>query len=208
MKKPLWTTEKIKQGFEDFMLKNGRLPRAHEIDTLENLPSSRLIQRKFGGLESLRKELGFEDSHFGKGKFRSIIANDVNGRGRKSELDLEDYLVEHFGEVFVHSEKMLEDSKVRVDFYVYNPDDNFAVDIFYADTMRTLQSNVNIKVKKYTRHTTKIYLVSANTSITQDNLDRYSSSKIIPLPSTVILISLENFIKYIEKVNSYPNPLP
>ncbi len=122
-------------------------------------------------------------------------------------MDLEQQLQKQFGEVFVHSEKMLAESKVRVDFYIYTPDGNFAVDIFYPDTMRTLQSNVNIKAKKYEFHTAQIYLVSANSSISQEYLNRYSDSKNIPLHSNVTLVSLENFLGLIKNMSKYPNPL-
>lgn len=207
MKKQRWTIEKIKIGFEHFIREYGRLPRAHEIDSLTDLPSSRLIQRKFGGLEALRKELGYKDLHFGKGKFRSTIADEVNTRGRKCEDELQCYLSNHFGEVFVHSEKMLVKSKVRVDFYVYTPEANFAVDIFYPSTLRTLQSNVNIKAKKYTHHSIPIYLISANDSIPQSDLDTYSTAKVVPLPKNISLVSLKKFIEITQKMPAYTNPI-
>lgn len=52
MRKIIWTEEKIKIGFDRFFQENGRLPRSHEIDNLSYLPSSRLIQIKFNGLEN------------------------------------------------------------------------------------------------------------------------------------------------------------
>ena len=52
-----WTVNR-KEGFERFVQENGRLPSAVEIDAIDYLPSSRLIQRKFGGLERLRGALG------------------------------------------------------------------------------------------------------------------------------------------------------
>ena len=68
-----WTLEKIREGFERFRVEHGRLPIAPEIDKLDYLPSSRQIQRKFGGLEKLRADLGYEDTHFGRGTYRSEI---------------------------------------------------------------------------------------------------------------------------------------
>lgn len=146
MAKEIWTEEKIKVGFMRFCNEHDRLPRSHEIDSVDYLPSSRLIQKKFDGLEKLRAKLGFTDTHFGKGDFRSVIAHNANVMGYNYERELEQLLYTQFGEVFVHSEKMLGTSKGRVDFFVYSPNGNFAIDIFYSGTMRTLQSNVNIKV--------------------------------------------------------------
>ncbi len=89
-----WTIKNIKEGFERFRNERGRLPKALEIDRLNYLPSSHLIQKTFGGLEKLRTQLGYQDSHFGKGAFRSQIANRVNSRGRNAELALEKILRE------------------------------------------------------------------------------------------------------------------
>ena len=106
-----WTVEKIKEGFDRFWSENNRLPTAPEIDQLDYLPSSRQIQRKFGGLEKLRTVLGYEDTHFGKGAYRSEIANRVNTKGRDTEISLEKILREKFQEVFVHTERIFDDSK-------------------------------------------------------------------------------------------------
>ena len=102
----IWSIQKIKEGFEKFERDNGRLPTAPEIDKLDYLPSSRQIQRKFGGLEKLRQVLGYKDTNFGRGAFRSEIANRVNRRGRDVEIQLEKILSNKFNEVFVHTEKI------------------------------------------------------------------------------------------------------
>lgn len=107
----------------------------------------------------------------------------------------------------MHSEKMLSDTKVRVDFYVYCPDGNFAIDIFYSGTMRNLQSNVNIKVGKYKNHYIKIYLVSANENITQERLDNYLKARVSPLSNNIQLVSLATFLTTIKDMNVYKNPI-
>ena len=71
VKNPQWTAEKIKEGFDRFIKEKGRLPKSAEIDELNYLPNRKFIERNFGGLEKLRGELGYRDTHFGKGKFRS-----------------------------------------------------------------------------------------------------------------------------------------
>ena len=207
MSKEIWTEEKIKVGFMRFYNEHDRLPRSHEIDSVDYLPSSRLIQKKFDGLEKLRAKLGFTDTHFGKGDFRSVIAHKVNIMGYNYERELEQLLYTQFGEVFVHSEKMLGTSKGRVDFFVYSPNGNFAIDIFYSGTMRTLQSNVNIKVNKYSKLTEKIYLVSANNEINQDSLDSYVRTKTNTLPLNIQLITYSNFVKLIKNMTAYSNPI-
>jgi len=65
MAKEIWTKEIIKEGFNRFFSEYGRLPRSEEIDKLPYLPSSRLIQKKYIGLEQLRTKLDFTELHFG-----------------------------------------------------------------------------------------------------------------------------------------------
>lgn len=127
--------------------------------------------------------------------------------GYNYERELEQHLYTQFGEVFVHSEKMLGASKVRVDFFIYSPEGNFAIDIFYSGTIRTLQSNVRIKVNKYKKLTAKIFLISANSLIIQDTLDAYVKNKINTLPLNINLITLPNFVKLINNMKAYANPI-
>ena len=114
VKNSLWTVEKIKEGFDRFIKEKGRLPKSLEIDELDYLPSRKLIERNFGGLEKLRGELGYLDTHFGKGKFRSEIAHRVNTSGRNIELALEKLLKDKFGEVFVHTEKIFDNTVKKI----------------------------------------------------------------------------------------------
>ncbi|OHA45886.1 MAG: hypothetical protein A3A80_04405 [Candidatus Terrybacteria bacterium RIFCSPLOWO2_01_FULL_44_24] len=47
-----WDLEKIKQGFDLFYKENGRYPTTFDVDDYKYLPSSRQIQRNFGGLKN------------------------------------------------------------------------------------------------------------------------------------------------------------
>ena len=202
----IWTIEKIGSGFKRFESERGRLPTALEIDHVGYLPSSRHIQKKFGGLVKLRIQLGYPQAHFGKGIFRSVIASRVNSRGRTAELLLESALRQKFGEVFVHTEKFFGSRKNRVDFFIYAPDGNFSIDIFYSDKMKTLQSNVNIKMKKYGMFAGKLYLASANPSLSQSDLNAYAESKKRPLPDNIELVTLDVLANRIAAMSAYPNP--
>lgn len=202
-----WTIEKIKEGFERFRNENGRLPIAPEIDKLDYLPSSRQIQRKFGGLEKLRTVLGYQDTHFGKGAYRSEIANRSNTKGRDAEISLEKILREKFQEVFVHTERIFDDSKNRVDFYVYCPDGNFGIDVFYTETMRDLQKNINIKIDKYQKFPHQLFLVVGNNNFEQKELDEYMISKKKALPQNTTITTLKTLFEIIKNRRNYPNPL-
>lgn len=204
--KGAWTKEDIREGFERFRIEHGRLPTSPEIDKLDYLPSSRQIQRKFGGLEQLRAILGYKDTHFGKGAFRSEIANRTGTRGRDAELALEKILREKFGEVFVHTERIFDNSKNRVDFYVYSPGGNFGIDIFYTETMRDLQKNINIKIDKYTKFPHKLYFVVGNETFTQTELDDYMAQKRKVLPDNIRIVNLQELAFLIGPMRVYPNP--
>ena len=144
-----WSLESIRDGFERFEKEFGRLPTGPEIDGSGYLPSSRQLHRLFGGLPQLRALLGYQDIDFSKGTYRSKIGSDSNKRSKLSEDSLRDILFGKFHEPFVHLEKPIDKNrKLRVDFYVFNPAQNFAVDIFTTETYHNLDTNVYIKLKK------------------------------------------------------------
>lgn len=207
MKRKIWNEENIKAAFDRFEKEHGHLPTALEVDQTDYLPSSRHIQRDFGGLQKLRLRLGYKDSHFGKGVFRTEIANKTNKRGRNAEQELESLLRNRFGEVFVHTEKMFGIGKNRVDFYIYSPEGNFGVDVFYPDNFKTLQSNLNIKQKKYFDFSEQLYYVVANQEINQDYLEESIRFKKNPLSSNETLVSVCLFLKLIQNIKTYPDPL-
>lgn len=202
-----WTIEKIKEGFERFRQEHGRLPIAPEIDRLDYLPSSRQIQRKFGGLEKLRSVLGYEDTNFGKGKYRSQIAFRTNKKGREVELELEKMLRKKFNEVFVHTERIFDDSKNRVDFYVYSPNGIFGIDVFYTETIQDLQKNINIKIDKYLHFPYQLFLVVANPKFSQEQLDLYSRDKRKKLPPNAQILTMHSLLVQLESKDSYPDPI-
>ena len=148
----LWTLDKIREGFLKFYELKGVYPRAYDIDDFEFLPSSRQIQRSFGGLVNLRKLLGLEINSYSTGKERSKIATSGNKKGRILENDIAKILQDRFGEQFVHIEKPINNNfKNRYDFYVYAKPINFAVDVFSTSEVRNLIKNINIKEKKYSQ---------------------------------------------------------
>jgi len=204
--KHTWNIQKIKEGFERFLKENGRLPIAPEIDKLDYLPSSRQIQRRFGGLEKLRAQLGYLETNFSRGSFRRKIAKRSNKQGRNAELELESILREKFHEVFVHTERIFDNSKNRVDFYVYSPDGIFGIDIFYTDTMPDLQKNINIKIDKYHNFPHELYLAVANPIFKQEDLDNYTETKRKALPQNARIVTLKTLLSIVGKKGIYPKP--
>jgi hypothetical protein len=204
-----WTVELIKDGFERFVHENGRLPTSHEIDDCCYLPTARLIQLKFGGLRRVRELLNYEDTDFGCGRFRSQIAARVVERGLQAEQDLEKYLVTHFGEVFVHTEKRFGQGRQRVDFIVYSPDGTFGVDIFSTDSLRDMQINLNAKLGRYVnfpKHV-RLFLVVANDVFTQMEIDHNCKrmAKLNRIPS-VKVVSLKSLYGALSIMRRFEDP--
>src|SRR3989338_7377681 len=208
VKNPQWTAEKIKEGFDRFIKEKGRLPKSLEIDESDYLPNRKFIERNFGGLEKLRGELGYRDTHFGKGKFRSEIAHRVNISGRNIELNLEKLLKNKFGEVFVHTEKIFDNTKNRVDFYIYSPSGNLGIDVFGTDTMFNLQSNISAKLNKYSGFNERLLFVVASNSLSQVDLDTYMMKKTKIIPKNAKIITIQSLEQAVSQMKAYPNPLP
>ena len=97
--------------------------------------------------------------------------------------------------------------KKRIDFYVYSPDGNFGIDVFFSDTERVLQSNVNIKQQRYVDFAEALFLVSANPAFTQKQLDNFTQSKKKPFAANMQLVTMPTLLKILKKYKPYPNPL-
>lgn len=202
MRKRAWTDKKLKAGFDAFIAEHGRLPRSYEVDESPLLPTARAIQKRYGGLKALREHLGYTDTNFGAGTHRSKIAHTVWPRGRQVEADLKTMLIELFGSDAVHTEKIFHE-KQRVDFYVSTPLGTLGVDIFFPASVRTMQNNINIKMKKYQYFSEPLYLVVANPDIRQRELNRYTNRRVEPFAVTTKLVSLYTFKKVLK---SYQEP--
>lgn len=204
-----WDLEKIKQGFELFYKEHGRYPTAFEIDDYKYLPSSRQIQRGFGGLKKLRGLLGLDIIDFTRDETRSSSAKLIGRRGKQWEQKLEEDLINHFGELFVHREKFINQINIRPDFVVYAKNKTFAIDIFYPIDIRSLVRSVNIKERVYKNMNLNmnIYFIYANPEIYTQDVDLFLKRKITQLTQNIHLIALETFLVDIQKIEPLKSPL-
>ncbi len=203
--KQTWTVDLIKAGFDRFIAEHGRLPTALEVDRATDLPSSRQLQRSFGGLPKIRESLGYEDRHFGKGTFRASISRRVGSRGKGEEFALAAWLVEKFGEVFVHVEKPFGSSKERLDFFVYSPEGDFGIDVFATDSRHSLIVNLNSKLRKYGEIKHPLYLVAVSAE-DQESLDQISAAKKNMLPENFFLVTSGELKRRLRRANSFVDP--
>jgi len=209
MFKQKWTIELLNESFVRFIEEHGREPSALEIDSCDYLPSSRQIQRLYGGLPQLREKLGFQNTHFGQGKHRSKIAHEGNTKSRLSEENLKKLLCEKFHEPFVHVEKLIDkEKKVRVDFYVFNPEENFAVDIFVTETFHSLVTHTNHKLNKYSDYKEKLFLVLSSENLKAGDLTVLLSRKKNAIPKNITIIHQEEFLTLVAGIPPYKNPIP
>ena len=146
-----WSFEDIKKGFEQFYKIHKRHPTSREIDNFEFLPTSRSIQRRFGGLVETRKALNLKSSSdFRTGTYSSQRAKKINERAHRLEKYVYDYLIDAFGVEFVHREFFFtDDRRTRTDFFIYCKNGNFSVDVFYPSDKHNFIGCINSKMSTY-----------------------------------------------------------
>lgn len=151
----------------------------------------------------VRKDLGYKDIHLGAGQYRSKIANKVNKAGLKFEHQIEKILIDKFGEPFVHIQRRVGEFRDRIDFFVYNQTENFAVDVTNTTGhFRNLQGNINTKIRKYHDLNIKLYIV-VNSFYKQDKIDSWVLKKITQFPLGWKIVTIENFIGLINVFKRY-----
>lgn len=199
-----WTTQTIQAGLEKFYNDFKHYPTSLEIDRCEYLPSSRQIQRRYGGLDELRKILGYSETHFGTGDHRSQIAKQINELSKNTENALHKILTEKFGEMFVHVEKPYADnSKQRLDFFIYTPSGNFGVDVFYPKHLHSMVGVINIKQQSYLQYHGKLILVVANPKISQGEIDTILKYKTKPIPDNIYVNTIIQFKEFLQDQTRY-----
>jgi hypothetical protein len=212
-KSKIWTLEKVRDGFEKFYKINNRYPVAYDVDDCDYLPSSRQIQRSFGGLLNLRKNLGLKIENYGQGMQRSNLVSSFNIRGRQYENIVFNLLKEYFDDKFIHVEKPTSkegcddeyNSKDRYDFYVYAKPNNFAVDVFGTDATRGVVNIMNIKEKKYRKINSKenLYFVYFGDNIIKDKVKKWMLARKIKFPPNWQVIDLADFKQELSAYEAY-----
>ena len=174
---------------------NNRYPTAQEIDDFEFLPSSRSIQRSFGGLVKTRTELGLELNNYTKGTYRSEKAKEADARARNYEEEFFTFLKQHFHEIAIHEHKVIRPGNVNSDFFVYlNKSNGIVIDLFYANDIRNLLKIVNIKLLRYSLLPFRVFLiVVGNDSISQEEIKSKMTNKHVPLPSHIAVQTEKHF---------------
>lgn len=193
-----WTMEELTAGLEHFYNEQGRYPTAPEIDAYPYLPSARSIERRFGGVIELRKHLKLKtQSDFRSGKHSTERALKINHRAHHTEAKVYDFLRNLFGKEFVHREYFFtDDRRTRADFFVYDTNHGFCIDVFYPSDRRNLTGCLNNKLHKYSNEYMRQYPViflQMNENISQEMLDHIIQNKKKGMPKDNYLMSWEIF---------------
>lgn len=199
-----WTIDELRAGLEDFYTKNSRYPTAPEVDAHPYLPSARSIERSFGGLVELRKELGLDaQSDYREGAHSSARAYKINARAHGVEQEVYAFLTNRFGKQFVHREYFfIDDKRTRADFFVYDKTSGFCVDVFYPSDRRNLIGCLNSKLAKYQGPQMNQYPViflQMNKELNQELLDAVIRNKKNKLLAGHHLYSWDSFKGFCEK---------
>lgn len=183
-----WTKQEILAGLQHFYKLNNRYPTALEIDSFEYLPSSRSIQRSFGGLVILRKELiPNSQSDYTQGGYRSAIAKKTWDRAAKYEEEFYNFLTYHFEALTIHEHKIMRPGNISSDFFVYLDErSGIIIDLFYAKDMFSVVGVINIKAKRYARLSYPTYFILVgNNQISLQEISILVGNKKSPLPSHI-----------------------
>lgn len=194
-----FTPQEIKASWLKFKIKHGHFPTSTEMDASPHMLTARSIQRCYGGLVNLRRELGLEINDYTQGEYRSRQMGEINRRSLSSENEVQQYLINKFGEVCVHDQKKHGDHKQRLDFFVYARE-NFGVDVFRASSYHSFKQIINIKLNMYKRFPHRLFLVVKEDNLEQTKIDKIIKNKEKFVPDNVVCVTFKNFIKECSKI--------
>ena len=207
-----WTEDEILAGLQHFYVLYNRYPTAHEIDDFEFLPTSRSIQRNFGGLVALRKKLTPDSvvDHTA-GDYRRNKAKEADLRAKSYEEEFYKFLTDNFFEIAIHEHRIIRPGAVASDFFVYLTEvDGIIIDLFYAQDIRSLVNIVNIKLKRYAPLPYCTYFVLVgNAEISDDAIIQKMANRTSPLPAHIQVLTERKFkqvvIEELRTMSSYTN---
>lgn len=156
------------------------MPTAVDYDQCTYLPSARIIQKSHGGIVQLRSTLNLAGpANYTTGATRSKVATEMFANARIYEEKFYSYLTSIIPQIRVHEQKRLRPGNIASDFYVYTSETTgFAIDLFYAESIESVNKIMNIKRKRYDHLSSiQIYFVVMNKNITQSILDSRMNNK-------------------------------
>jgi len=210
--KKQYTLDQVKKSIIRLRNELGHEPSALEIDDCSYTPPSRTIQRRFGGLTALRKELNFEHVNHTTGPKRSNVARAFLKKAKVDEANLHNALIKKHHDLnkgvrvirqFAWQQyipKTDDYSNTLADSAISNDETNHVdiFDFFYAADNRSLGGVYRIKKQKYIKNpvhlldgaTHQVYFVCTNPELSQAQINQTNLSN-----ENFCLLSLDEFKK-------------
>ena len=157
-----------------------------DVDASDYFPTSRTLQRRFGGLMKIKQDMGIKEFDCRTGDVRKKMVKRINRRNDKIEGVLSQKLEEKYGIRNVrHPYSPYDDSKVNIDYLVFHPTENKAVgfEMFYPENRANFNGCLNIKkgkgqlLQEINGFETKFYYVVTNPDISQEEIDMWLTNK-------------------------------
>jgi hypothetical protein len=204
----------LKQRVEHFIKLEGREPTYRDFDSTGYLPSSRTIQRNWGGLKKVRADLGMKETDYTAGSVRTTTAKAIGERCAAYEKKIINKLfdlhhdsdkftktvVRHFAyQQWVPDEKYYANIACDVGITNRETDHVTLIDFFYPKDWDSFGGCVRSKKAKLKKHPISLYdcthdvvFVCVNPEMDQDTIDNVYCVSNSP---EITVQSLETFTK-------------
>jgi hypothetical protein len=195
--------ERLGQSFEMFKQDHGRYPNSYEIVTGNKyvFPSAKTLDRRFGGVKKVRELLGLEITNYTAGEHRSkMLKETLLPRAQESEGEFYKKLLKIVPKTSIHQQESYSfNIKVLSDFILDLPKSRIGVDVFYANSYRSMSGCVSAKERKLKRVSdTNVFLLSVSDRVSDDDIKKYIQRRKAPLAENITIMTGEAFLKYLQ----------
>ena len=193
---PVYHAHKLFNNIKRFHEENNRYPSSRDFNECPHLPSARQIQRRWGGLVALKKQLGIKNTDARKGKERTNMALKINQRN----IEIEGALTKKLGETIDrcnihHPYSPYDDSHMNIDYLIFHPTKKEVVglELFFPSNKESFHGCLNVKrhkeqyIKDVIGYSHKFYYVVTNPDITQKEIDLWVSRRKSPLQADGVI---------------------
>ena len=189
---------------KEFHLEHGRWPEYKDFHSGNGLPRTRTLERSYGGLVSLRKQLGIH-ADMRTGEARSLSVMNFNERGRIAEDGVYQMLLGHFQEPFIHSQYPISNkTKHRADWCIfYGSGKKVIIDAFWPVDMRSFVGCLNSKIRKHKHYDEKsvpVIFLHMNKEMNDHDVNDFVDRKKIKLASNQSVMSICEFEEFIKTI--------
>lgn len=212
MKYKIYTIDKITKSVDDFYQKNNRYPQSNDFNG-KDLPTARTIQREYGGLKELRRQLRLPVINYNAGEIRSEVARKINEQAYYSQNMVQNLLIGIFGENNVRRQPLFEEFHLRgpvgnkrADYWVKVKGKNIIIDVFHPKDIQSFSTSLNQKVKNYhdvADRNTDVYFVSTAPHISQEMIGNMVKNKKYPLEKGQQVVTFDVFKGKMDLIDIY-----